>query len=138
MICRWAQELLGYQFSVLRHINRMMADDDALTRQFGPLIAANYYITTVLHRRDEYRHSLAYERTCFHSNAATKLTPPNVTMPDDPIIFSVVISNLQSVSPTDNASISTPVTSSSPVNCCTLLHCHDPVSYRLIQTVSCI
>ena len=36
-------------------------------------------------------------------------------MPDDPIIFSVVISNLQSVSPTDNASIATPVTSYSPV-----------------------
>ena len=41
MICRWAQELLGYQFSVIHRHKRMMADVDALTRRVGPLIATH-------------------------------------------------------------------------------------------------
>ena len=107
MICRWAQELLGYQFSVLHRNNRTTADVDVLTRRFGPLIAEHYCIAAILHRRDGYRRPLTYERTCFHSSATTTLTLPNVTIPADPIIYSVAILNLQSVSLIDNASIAT-------------------------------
>ena len=39
MVCRWAQELLGYHFTVLHRSKHMMRDVDALTRRFGPLVA---------------------------------------------------------------------------------------------------
>ena len=92
-----------------------MADVDALTHQFDPHIAEHYCIAAILHRRDECRRSLAYGQTCFRSSATTKLTPPNVMMSANPIISSVTISNLQSVSPTDNTNIGKLVISSSPV-----------------------
>ena len=47
MICRWAQELLGYQFSVIHRNCRMMADVDAFTRMFGPLIATHCSIANI-------------------------------------------------------------------------------------------
>ena len=37
---RWAQELLGYSFHVVHRPARMMADVDAFTRRFGPLITS--------------------------------------------------------------------------------------------------
>ena len=45
MICRWAQELLGYQFSVIHHNNRMMFNVDALTRR---LVRSSLLVTALL------------------------------------------------------------------------------------------
>ena len=39
-VCRWAQELLGYFFHIVHRPARMMADVDAFTRRYGPLIAS--------------------------------------------------------------------------------------------------
>ena len=52
MVCRWAQELLGYQFTVVHRPNRMMVDVDSLTRRYGPLIAMHCMLSNILHRRD--------------------------------------------------------------------------------------
>ena len=51
-ICRWAQELLGYQFTILYRSYKMMMDVGALSRRFGPLIAAHCAITYILHTVD--------------------------------------------------------------------------------------
>ena len=48
MICRWAQELLCYQFSLIHHHNQMIVDVDAFTRYFGKLIATHCCIAHVL------------------------------------------------------------------------------------------
>ena len=48
MIGYWAQELLGYHFTVVHRSSRMMVDVDALSRRYGPLIATrcvSWYIT---------------------------------------------------------------------------------------------
>ncbi|MGH7955061.1 MAG: hypothetical protein ACREOZ_03790 [Gloeomargaritales cyanobacterium] len=39
MVCRWSQELLGYNFTVLHRPERMMRDVDALSRFYNGLIA---------------------------------------------------------------------------------------------------
>ena len=41
MICRWAQELLGYHYIIIHRCERMMKDVDAISRRFGPSIAAH-------------------------------------------------------------------------------------------------
>ena len=48
MICRWAQEFLGHQFSVIHRHNQMKVNIDALTRRFGKLIATHCCIVHVL------------------------------------------------------------------------------------------
>ena len=53
MICQWAQELLGCQFSVIHRHNQMMVDVDALTRRFGKLIATHCCIAHVLSEQDK-------------------------------------------------------------------------------------
>ena len=60
MICRWAQELVGYQFSMIHRNKLMMNDVDALTRRFGLLIATHCYIAGMLHRRDITQQPIAY------------------------------------------------------------------------------
>ena len=53
MVSRWAQELLGYHFSVLQRPYRMMIDVDSFTRRFGQLtsqyVMQLYYHITLGH-----------------------------------------------------------------------------------------
>ena len=65
MVCRWAQELLGYQFTVVHRSNRMMVDVDALTRRYGPLIAMHCMVATILRQRDFKLKPLAYDSSIF-------------------------------------------------------------------------
>ena len=53
MVCFWAQELLGYYFSILHRSKSMMGDVDAISRRFGPLIA--FHIRTALLLSNDYR-----------------------------------------------------------------------------------
>ena len=46
MVYRWAQEVLGYHFSVVHKPARMIIDIDSLTRRFGSLTAQ--YIQVVV------------------------------------------------------------------------------------------
>ena len=47
MVHRWAQELLGYDFTILHRPAKMMVDVDALTRRFGPSIAQHLLISSI-------------------------------------------------------------------------------------------
>ena len=41
MICRWAQKLLGYQFTVIQRSSKMLGDVDTLSRKYGLLICSH-------------------------------------------------------------------------------------------------
>ena len=62
MICRWAQELLGYQFAVVHRPNKMMKDVDALSRNHYPLVSLHLKIAAYLHMHDTEQRPLAYAR----------------------------------------------------------------------------
>ena len=74
--CRWAQELLGYQFTVVHRSNRMMVDVDSPTRRFGPLTAYHCMIAGILQRRGESFLPTAYDSSSFHTRSSAKLSPP--------------------------------------------------------------
>ena len=80
MICRWAQELLGYQFSIIHCHKRMMVDVDSLTRRFGPLIAYHCFIAAILYCRDKQHRSIAYQASSFHSSATANIIPPDTVL----------------------------------------------------------
>ena len=62
MICRWAQELLGYHLTILHRSARMMIDVDGLTRRFGRIIATHLTVAALLHKIDTIKQPLAYEQ----------------------------------------------------------------------------
>ena len=93
MICRWVQELLGYQFSVIHRHKRVMVDVDALTRHFGSLIVTHCNISSLLHKRNRRFRPLAYERSTFIFNSTSRLTPPNNIYPTSPILTSTFLTS---------------------------------------------
>ena len=60
MVSRWAQEILGYHFSVYYQPVRIMANVDALTRRFDNLTAQYLKIVTLLSHYDRARRPEAY------------------------------------------------------------------------------
>ena len=52
MIKRWAQELIGYQFSVIHRNAKMMKDVDSLNRFYEPEIAEFLKVAAILRRDD--------------------------------------------------------------------------------------
>ena len=76
MISRWAQELLGYHFTVIHRPARMMRDVDGLTRRFGPLIARHVMIACILAERDRQNRPSAYDQTAFSTNAKASMSEP--------------------------------------------------------------
>ena len=116
MIGRWAQELLGYHFTVVHRSNRMMVDVDALSRRYGPLIATHCSIAGVLHVRDIERRPEAYDKNCFLSSQSSKLSVTNTILTTTPILSSIFIMSTPSV--TKNNTISStpiPIISTSPI-----------------------
>ena len=86
LVCRWAQELLGYQFTIVHRPNRMMANVDSLTRRYGPLIAIHYIVSSILYHLDNVTRPLAYEPTTFYNSATAKLTPPVFSAASTPVL----------------------------------------------------
>ena len=62
MICRWAQELLGYHFSVVHRPSKMMQDVDALSRNHYSLVSQHLMIAAYLHHHDSDQRPLAYDK----------------------------------------------------------------------------
>ena len=88
MICRWAHELLGYQFSVIHHHKHMMADVDSLTKRFGPLVATHCCVAAIIYTRDTSLRPFAYEHSTFKDHTTAQLTPPSINYPCQPILSS--------------------------------------------------
>ena len=89
MICRWAQELLGYNFTVVHRPNRMMVDVDALSRRYGSLITTHCVVSSILHQRDISHRPAAYDKAAFISSNSSKLPPPETPVAVTPILSSI-------------------------------------------------
>ena len=78
MFCIWAQELLGYHFTIVHRSNNIMVDVYALNRRFGHLSSHNIAIAILLRYQERAKLPRAY---------ATKLTNlgnANITETDNP------------------------------------------------------
>ena len=84
MISRWAQELLGYHFTVIHRPARMMRDVDGLTRRFGPLIAHHIMIASILAARDRLNRPSAYDSVAFTTNTKASMSEPLSPLNDKP------------------------------------------------------
>ena len=73
MVCRWAQELLGYQFSIIHRSNKMMADVDELTRRFGKLISQHCMIASILYHTEKIKRPEAYDEAVFTKKEKVKV-----------------------------------------------------------------
>ena len=71
MVMRWAQELLGYHFSVIHRPASMMEDVDSLTRQFGKDIGRYEGIAHILRAVDKVNRPDAYDPVVFRSMSRT-------------------------------------------------------------------
>ena len=67
MVMRWAQELLGYHFSIIHRPASMMEDVDSLTRRFGKEIGRYESIAQILRTVDRINRPDAYDPAVFHS-----------------------------------------------------------------------
>jgi len=80
LIKRWAQELLGWHFTIIHRSNRMMRDVDSLTRRYGKTIATHIMVAQALHSRDKIHRPQAYSAEVFQSAISSKVqmveTPP--------------------------------------------------------------
>ena len=153
-ICRWAQELLGYQFTVVHRSYKMMMDVDALSRRFGPLIAQHCAIAYMLHSVDVGNRPHAYDQQMFtlHGKAKIKLDSATI-ISRVPIIIKGSTTKYNQVPCTEKQLVlfNTPpvVIASCPVlvtsiNCCNLPrndHLEQPTKMLGIQeslTVNCL
>ena len=75
MMCRWAQELLGYHFSILHRSARMMIDVDGLSRRFGAIIAQHLCVAALLYKYDVMKRPDAYNQDLSEVDGATSITP---------------------------------------------------------------
>ena len=74
MVCRWAQELLVYHFTIIHKSNNMMVYVDALTWIFGYLICHHIDIAALLRFRDQAKRPHAYAATKFGNVDNVKVT----------------------------------------------------------------
>ena len=65
MVCRLAQELLSYHFSIVHRSKKMMTEVDSLTRRFGTLISEHCMIAPILHHTDKIKIPEAYDEAVF-------------------------------------------------------------------------
>ena len=61
IVFRWAQELLGYYFSIVHQSNKIMTDVDALNGRFRNLILQYCIITSILCSTGKQQRPKAYE-----------------------------------------------------------------------------
>ena len=119
MVCRWVQELLGYQFTVVHRSNRIMVDVDSLTRRYGPLIAMHCMVATILRQRDITLKALAYDSSIFLTCPTAKLLFKTVTLIVTPVLFTGFIFqackdfDITDISPRPSSPV--PIISSSPI-----------------------
>ena len=115
MVCRWAQERLGYNFTIVHRSNTMMVDVDALTWRFGHLISHHIDIADLLSSHDHAKCPRAYTAPGFSNLGNTKITEtdnPSSNVP--PILSSDVLHLFYQYITTNTATASSLEPSQSP------------------------
>ena len=90
MIKRWAQELLGYHFTVIHRSAKMMKDVDSLNRFYEPEVAEFLKVAAILRSDDAKKRPDAYDRSNFKTVAlVTKMNRGDAKDPtsDPPLII---------------------------------------------------
>ena len=93
MVSRWAQELLGYHFTVIHRHARMMIDVDGLTRRFGRSITTHIMIAALLAKRDAQQRPLAYTDSLKNVEKPTKIKTATDITPQAPILTHTAVKN---------------------------------------------
>ena len=75
MICRWAQELLCNQFTMVYMTSKMMGDVDALSRKYDRLLILYLRIADILKCEDEGSRPAAYLPHNLHNYPSTQKKP---------------------------------------------------------------
>ena len=94
MVQRWAQELLGYHFSILHRSNQMMIDVDALSRRFGSRITSHLMISKILSSRDVRKRPFAYDIESFQSSQRSKMDMDEKKIEHKPVLISKRITSI--------------------------------------------
>ena len=63
MVCRWAQELSGYYFTIVHISNKMMVNVDAFTWYFVHIISHHIDISALLISHNRAKRPCAYDAT---------------------------------------------------------------------------
>ena len=116
-VMRWAQELLGYHFTVIHRPATMMADVDALTRRFGKDIATYITIAAIFERQSKKYNPTAYDTSAFSKTSKSTRIEAPTTPPLCPILTNKHIQNQgRKESKTEPACIANPdIITSTPV-----------------------
>ena len=67
MIKLWAQELLGYQISVIQYKNKMAKDADDLNHLYELKISTHHKVTSIIRQEHKYLIPESYNHTKFHT-----------------------------------------------------------------------
>jgi hypothetical protein len=121
MICRWSQELLGYQFTIIHRPAKMMADVDALNRRFSSDLAQYTCIASILRASDIQQRPSAYTGQSF-SNHPTKHHPIASSASHLPILTKDTIHHL-AMTPIESAAAHTATPNIFAISC-TPAHYH--------------
>ena len=84
MVCHWAQELLGYHFTIVHRSKNMMIYVDAITQSFGHLISHHVAIAALLVSHDRSKSPCAYTNTEFSNLGNIKVTETDNPSSDPP------------------------------------------------------
>ena len=93
MMIRWAQELLGYHFSILHRSASVMIDADDLTRYFGSVVALHLCVTAILHTLNQKKRPAAYGVEFFDSPALKKIVPSILMMHQTITVLTTAVVN---------------------------------------------
>ena len=105
MIKRWAQELLGYHFTVVHRLQRMMRDVDSLNRFYGNPVETYMTIAKIFTDDDKTRRPAAYDHGAFHSAQDPTRIGKDAPLPEQEprILTNTIIDQYTSNSSDDNS-----------------------------------
>ena len=115
MICRWAQELLGYHYSIIHRCERMMKYVDSISRRFGPAIAVYIRAAALLITVDRQRRPLAYDKIIPNSTSEAKYLPSHCLDLHVPVLTNPTISSFGVIQVPSPVHTPCPPISSAPI-----------------------
>ena len=124
VVQRWAQELLGYNFTVIHRREKMMGDVDALTRRFEENFSVYLCVAKILRDKDELKFPDSYDDAAFVTKQPTWLKTCN----DNIFIPVLTIQCIQNISQPTNIAPTVPPSK--------LLFIHLVASSLMLQTTT--
>ena len=100
MVCRWAQEILSCNFTIVHRSNKIMFDVDPLTRHSGHFISHHISISSLLISRDLSKRPRAHATTKFSDFVNVNITETdNPSSNPPPLLISDVLHQFFNIAP---------------------------------------